>query len=347
MNIKFLSAGCGDAISIRFDGDDGQVHNILLDGGTAIGDIYPATLRLELLKILERNEKIDLWVITHIDDDHIGGILRLIKDSELLNQLDLSQTRFLYNQAPWDYDTGLKTTNLKSVRQGMLLRDFLETNSVVADHIVSGQNINLYGAEFTILSPGEDKLSTLMRKWQKEEIKIRRKGYSSLKMAKANDYGKKLEEFKGSIFSEDTSEENGSSIAFILSYKGKQTLFLADSHPTEIVLSLTKLGYSPETPLRLEFVKLSHHGSKLNTNDELLALIDCEDFIISADGYSKNLPDKETLARILQSKSGRQLTFHITHKNALTSSIFKVDDPAPDATLLFPVEASNGLEFKL
>lgn len=94
LTIKFLSVGCGDGFSIRFRGDDHLFHNILVDGGVEKGDIYIETLRREIEEIINRGEYIDLWVISHIDDDHIGGILRFIKDSALIQKVDLSKLPF-------------------------------------------------------------------------------------------------------------------------------------------------------------------------------------------------------------------------------------------------------------
>jgi hypothetical protein len=38
-----------------------------------------------------------LWIITHIDDDHIGDILRFVKDEAFRKTFDLSKTIFWYN----------------------------------------------------------------------------------------------------------------------------------------------------------------------------------------------------------------------------------------------------------
>ena len=105
LTIKFLSVGCGDGFSIRFRGDDHLFYNILIDGGVEKGNIYLETLRREIEEIMHRGECIDLWIITHIDDDHIGGILRFIKDKTLAQNVDLSKTSFWYNYSNYDYYT--------------------------------------------------------------------------------------------------------------------------------------------------------------------------------------------------------------------------------------------------
>ena len=47
-----------------------------------------------------------------------------------------------------------------------------------------------------------------------------------------------------------------------------------------------------------------------NTNDELLSLLDCNNFIISANGRHHGLPNKKTLARILNNFPSANLYFN-------------------------------------
>ncbi len=79
MKIKFLQAFNGDSIWISFS-ENGDPKNIIIDGG--VGDTYENNLRKkgELFDVIEHikgcNENVDLLVLTHFDDDHIGGLLR-------------------------------------------------------------------------------------------------------------------------------------------------------------------------------------------------------------------------------------------------------------------------------
>src|SRR4051812_44494935 len=71
MNIRFYQAECGDAALIRFMGDDGLYHNIFIDSGYE--RTYTSLLGQAIEGIIEAGEVIDLWVISHIHSDHIGG----------------------------------------------------------------------------------------------------------------------------------------------------------------------------------------------------------------------------------------------------------------------------------
>jgi glyoxylase-like metal-dependent hydrolase (beta-lactamase superfamily II) len=73
--VNVLQALHGDALSVKFLGEDHKYHNIFIDGGFT--RTYRATLREEILKILEADEEIDLFIITHTDQDHISGVLAI------------------------------------------------------------------------------------------------------------------------------------------------------------------------------------------------------------------------------------------------------------------------------
>ena len=76
-------------------------------------------------------------------------------------------------------------------------------------------------------------------------------------------------------------------------------MFLGDAHIDLIVESIKELGYSSENRLKLEFVKLSHHGSSKNLNSEFLDLIESQKFVISTNGGRHKHPNKETLSKIV------------------------------------------------
>lgn len=53
--------------------------NILIDGGFA--ETYHGYLKPRLLRMAEHGEELDLVVVTHVDSDHIEGIIELFKEN--------------------------------------------------------------------------------------------------------------------------------------------------------------------------------------------------------------------------------------------------------------------------
>jgi len=346
INIDFLDAGCADAIHINFIGSDNKPHNILIDGGSEKGNLYEKGLRKRIDEIVNiKKEIIDIWIITHIDDDHIGGILRLLKDAKLLEAVDLSQTTFWFNYSNWDYDSGIRTNNLKNVKQGITLRNYLIENSNIKESVTNSDIIDLWGAKAIILSPDNKKYNALLKVWKNEEIKIRESETSSLKTNRKNDYNKKIEDFDISKEVKDTSVENGSSISFILQFNTESILFSADSHSDTLTCSINRI--CKDQKLKLKYMQIPHHGSRYNISNSLLKIIDCEDYIISADGFNRsNLPNKETFIKVLHANPDKIINFHITQKNELTRNIFKVDKDS-QINLKFPDQGKNHLHFTI
>jgi Metallo-beta-lactamase superfamily len=73
MTIKIFQSGKGDALLIS-----GTKVNILVDGGVSAA--YTSFISKELNKLKKANTSIDLACVSHIDDDHIGGFLKMIED---------------------------------------------------------------------------------------------------------------------------------------------------------------------------------------------------------------------------------------------------------------------------
>ena len=79
--IEMLPAAHGDCLWIEY-GTGRQVHRILIDGGPA--HTYPQ-LRERILHLPASDRCFDLLVVTHIDADHIEGIIRLLRDAQALS----------------------------------------------------------------------------------------------------------------------------------------------------------------------------------------------------------------------------------------------------------------------
>ncbi|MFR5684665.1 MAG: MBL fold metallo-hydrolase [Clostridia bacterium] len=77
LKIKLIPAEYGESIWISV-GENVQ-YNILIDGG--LGKTYQKYLKPEIKHIKEINQKINLLVCTHIDNDHIGGLISALKET--------------------------------------------------------------------------------------------------------------------------------------------------------------------------------------------------------------------------------------------------------------------------
>lgn len=90
------------------------------------------------------------------------------------------------------------------------------------------------------------------------------------------------------------------SLSMLICCDAFSLLALGDSFPQEIYKSLVERGYSKMNKLRVDYVKMPHHGSAENISNELLDIIDCDNYIITTDG-SKGYkhPHREAVANVL------------------------------------------------
>ncbi len=345
LKIKVLQVLHGDAIIINFPGDDGNSHNIFIDGG--FYSTYARTIRRETEKIIERNENIDLFVITHIDQDHIGGVLRFLKEYGKRDIVDRYWFNWCDNLAVSIPDNDRKI----SYSQGINLREYLSnTGKLNQDGFHEKlEPIDLGGAKITILSPHFNDLENYRRKWSGEEEKILKRQPIS---ANQSDYCFSIEELSKNAFVEDTRMENKVSISVLFEYNNKSVLFLADSHPSVIEGFLKERGFSRNKRLKVDLIKLSHHASKFNTNPGLLELVECNAFIISANGRNRHyFPHKETLSRVLTNpvrERDQKVSFIFNYDNAEIRSIFKESDfPLYNFNCFYPAGDDNGYVIEL
>lgn len=336
MNVYFYKAECGDAARLRFIGSDNKPHNIFIDSG------YDRTFRYvlaeEITSIHNAGESIDLWIISHIHDDHIGGAIAYIdcikdgKYTDIVSSWWYNAPRASYGSSK---DHQPSTISLaKSIAQGDTLADYLIyknklTGSDITSHL---PEINLFGLKIVVLSPDIRRLEQLRNKYPLgannpfEENEI--SAISDPKSLAKYDYHMPLRSFDLKKWQEDNSVENGSSISVLTEFGGKRILWLADAQPTVVLRTLQKLGYSSSNPLVCDWVKVTHHGSKGNNSSSLYELIKCDNYLISSNGENIHcLPSKECIARILSNpfRNNSKYNLYFTYDNKTLRDIFKVD----------------------
>lgn len=330
IKFEFLPAGSGDCIFIDINSEE----YILIDGGFV--KTYNRSLKEKIKKLNDESKFLDLIVVTHIDNDHINGIKKLFgsKYKSIVKNVWFNSGTILKNH--FDSDLLMSKLEIEEPQndseeigyiQGIQLEDLLDKLCISNKVPVKAMNeISFTNINFKILSPDIDKLSNLSEKWNEELAKLKLSNSDEISAQGNNDYDKTIEELISNNFESDTSITNGSSIAFILQYQKMQFLLLGDAFVDVIVNSLKAFKYSKEKLLRVEFVKLSHHGSKKNINESLLELIDTDTYIISTDGKSHEHPDQEALSRIIMFNKDKtkQTKFYFNYeKEEYFPNIFK------------------------
>jgi len=318
IRFEFFEAGCGDSIWIETENT-----NILVDGG------FQYTFQEILQKYIllqPMGKKLDLVILTHNDDDHILGLIELIKHekSYLYHDKSLEPTikKVWFNSL--DFDTlsideiskNFNSSKNSLVSFSKLMRDkdnripFIEHISTDLEKFRKPIKIN-DEIEIILLSPNDIKLDDLLSAKSKNKnrdysdyLEQINNNTSNTKEYCSKDSEKPLTDFlnlENEPFKSDGAEPNGASIAFILIHNLKKYLFLGDAHIPLIVEELNKHKkyFNSKGKIEFEFIKLSHHGSKANLNQDFLNLVETENFIVLTNGSKFQHPDKETLSRII------------------------------------------------
>ncbi|WP_412025055.1 ComEC/Rec2 family competence protein [Burkholderia cepacia] len=347
--ITVLPASHGDSILIRAGLDKHDPFRILIDGGPAacyqraqgFKQIF-GPLHSVLRALSSQSKALDLVVLTHVDSDHIGGLLKACESNSVLpvfgKNVWFNSGRVIAQQLGDGVEPDESalivqrgsSDRLTSITQGVAFDDLLDQAGVGPRTLkVAGQTIEFRHGEIQILSPDEDQLRALLEKWEKERP-------DSLTSAHSNDYKLSLDDLlQRDEFEEDTAVHNASSIAFLISSGDAKALFLGDAFPSTVCASLRKLGYSEQNPLRVGACKVSHHGSKGNTSPELLSLIRSDRFIVSTDGSRHGLPNKVTFARIMNLAPHSKILFNYPELKTL---IFNRDELAHAGEKLADIE---------
>lgn len=300
--ILILKAYHGDCILIKTFDAKNSPFNILIDGGTAT--TFDFSLRAELQKLTT----IDLLILTHIDSDHIGGIIKFLKNS-IFDKIEVKKYWINCRNliAAGSSSDNISYGEAKNLEE--LLIDKKENRSKFDQVITTQSSVNVFnGLTFTVLSPTPEIIEKINVDWKdlSEEYQKKLKNVPITGAIFSQVSKGTLVDLSNQAFTPQKTIENdifnSSSIALLIEGQDFSFLSLADSRPEVIIPRLQELLYNDtDNKLKADYVKISHHGSKNNTSTELLDLIDSDNFIISTNGgnLSTKHPDREVIARII------------------------------------------------
>lgn len=333
LSIEMLPAQHGDALWIEWGGA-GDRRRMLIDGGPSA--TYEK-LRERFLGMAPEERKVDVFVITHIDLDHIDGAIRLLYDSSLGIE---------YGDV-WFNDFRHLTTGSsdRGAMQGEFLATVIEQRGLPWNQAFGGgpvlvpptgslPSVRLPGGlHVVVLSPTPDALLTLRSKWQATlEDANMEPGDREEALARLEQRLGPAERGTRIEFGGDRSAANGSSIAFIAEYGDQRWLLAGDAHAEVLLSGLQRYGReNVEVPVRLAGFKLPHHGSVRNVTPELLAAVDCRRFLVSTNGSYFQHPDEACIDLVVADSDRPELVFN--YRTTFTSK-WSTSSPAYRAVYL-------------
>jgi beta-lactamase superfamily II metal-dependent hydrolase len=313
--IEMLPAREGDCMLLTY-GRTGALSRVLIDGGRAG---TRSALKKRFKRLAEEERELELLVVTHVDRDHIEGILSLLEDKS--NPVRFREIWF----NGYDHLRNLDVESFGPVQGERLTRAILEQR-IPWNGKFQGMPIEAAercpvrqldgGLTLTVLSPDRAKLEALIPRW---ESQCRNEGLVPGVEARRREIPEgmepfgpvAIEELARAPFEPDDSLSNGTSIALLAEYEGKRVLLAGDAHPDLLEASLRNLLGPAGGRVPVDAMKVSHHGSSYNTSREVLDLLSCPMFLISTNGSIYHHPEQKAMARLIRSSEReKQIVFN-------------------------------------
>jgi glyoxylase-like metal-dependent hydrolase (beta-lactamase superfamily II) len=350
LSLEALRARHGDCLLVHY-GSASTPRLMLVDGGPAT--VWGATLkpRLEQLRARYQDEhgvlRLALAMVSHIDDDHVQGMLDLTSelleadergrsasvraetlwhnsfedltgDGEVLALVDEAEVQRLSNDPTVTAGVREGAAIVASVAQGRRLRDHAELlgwplNRPFAELVVApesgGQAVQLDDeTRLVVLAPSAERVQALREEWEEQLRRLR----ASADEASVAAYIDK------SVF-------NLSSIVCLVEAHERRMLLTGDARGDDILAALGAAGLMENGGIAVDVFKLPHHGSDRNVAPDLFARVVADHYVVSGDGRHGN-PELATLQMLCDARPDDDFTLHLTYREGPEGLAGKLDN---------------------
>ena len=320
--------------------DGSNPISILIDGGPS--QTYEKHLKPTLNTVLH-GRNLDLVILSHIDNDHVLGLLNLFEEikrekesgcSEVLKVSNLWHNSFsdlirsdnyanklMQNLFSSNQFFAIENENkigelpaigaLKGIREGRDLTKLSQDLKIPINSQFGGDLINTKKDDKVISF--ENLNFYILGPTQKNLEKLRKIWEDWVRSHVQVGVTPKDYEVLQIL---DASITNLSSIMFLVEFEGKKILFTGDGVGRDMldILSEKKMLNS-EGRLHVDILKVPHHGSERNVSEQFFELVTADVYLISANGRDDN-PSFATLKWIIENgqKNNRKITIVATNK---------------------------------
>ena len=343
--LEALNAKHGDSLLLHF-GSNADPGLVVIDGGPA--GVYKDILhpRLDALKThrgldADTPLPIRLLMVSHIDDDHVKGVLELVdqlRDAPGAKPYDITTLWFnsfdgilghLQGEIAAEYAPAIHAASigdampvdfsddpeqahhagmiLANVPQGNMLRGAATTLGLMLNEGFSGLvKLPQAGAKTIDFSvEGDGSLTFTVLGPRVERLQNLGNEWDTFKSKKTSGEAKAADFIDNSVF-------NLSSIIVLVEAGGKTMLLTGDARGDDIMTGLAAAGKMPTGTFHCDILKMPHHGSWRDMSEAFLTKVTADHYVISANGKYSN-PDFETMQALSKVCGNRVMTVHITN----------------------------------
>jgi hypothetical protein len=345
----------GDCSILHFGTPD-EPGLVLTDGGPS--QVWKPQLKPRLAQIREARNvdddqplPVDLMMLSHIDDDHINGILELT--GELITAADAGEPLPLKIRQLWhnSFDDIIGDTPeellasvtaaygaaglngeldsegfaaataqvLASVEQGIHLRDDARRLSLPINKAFDGKLVKADGKAKAV-DMGKGLKMTVIGPMKQELLDLQKDHDAFLKKSQKE---KKAPTSLAAFV--DDSVANLSSIVVLAEAKNKRVLLTGDARGDKIMQGLELVGLLPENGnMHLDILKVPHHGSDRNMETIFFERVKANHYVFSGNGENGN-PERKTLEMLLDARGNDDFAIHLTYPISEIDTARKAD----------------------
>src|SRR5262245_26985901 len=345
--LEALQAKHGDALLLQWGVD----RLAVIDGGPS--GVFRASLkpRLEALRTEHDSEEVPirLLMVSHIDDEHIHGVLDLTRHladlrkeekplpwkiqtlwhnafDDIVGNVEPLSTALGAAVAPVTTDgpvpPGLDRYSalvMASVGQGRTLRDDARALTIPVNRpwqglvwAPAGEKREAKfedGLTLAIAGPLQAQVDALHADWDKKLEEMKKKPAQA--QAIAADFV-------------DKSVYNLSSIVVVATLGNRKMLLTGDARGDFTLEGLRSLGLLQNDTIHVNLLKVPHHGSNRNVREDFFRQVTADHYVISADGRHGN-PDPEMLRMLTSARGRAEYTIHLTNRVEAAEQFFEAD----------------------
>ncbi|UCG88019.1 MAG: hypothetical protein JSW71_05595 [Gemmatimonadota bacterium] len=348
-SLEAIQAKHGDALLLHY-GSAQAPRLAVIDGGPR--GVYRRQLRPRLNAIRQARSPetvlpIRLLMVSHMDEDHITGVLDLTDD--LLDYQDTEHPLPYAIRTVWhnsfdeivgnrlrrpfeslgdSFASGREAPPrvalsragagvAMSVRQGRLLRNHLQgldlpVNRPFRTIVARGNRRRTVrlgsGLTFTIIAPSERRIRELRSEWDAQLARLRSASAID-RLRIAADYV-------------DQSVFNLASIVVLARFRRRTMLLTGDARGDDILEGLTELGLMRRGKMHVDILKLPHHGSDRNVETDFFRRVTARHYVVSGDGKYGN-PEIATFQMLSDARGQQQYTIHLTNREQRLVNFFR------------------------
>ncbi|MBP1643437.1 MAG: metallo-beta-lactamase family protein [Acidobacteria bacterium] len=337
--MRVVQAEFGDCFLLEY-GSAVAPRFLLVDGGPP--DTWELHLESELAGIAQVGGALDLVMLSHVDNDHIVGLLDLLARLRADGAAPLIGVGGIWHNSfgrTVDVDGTLgprlraATMNAASVQSAVAVNGIAEGNALRLAAQALGIPLNagfpgdlvcaddhpqpvlLGNLKLTVVGPTRANLDELRAQWETWLAAHEDAVADGDPQVMANS---------------DRSVPNLSSIVVLAEADGKRVLCTGDGRSDHLLQGLGQAGLlDAGGAVHVDVLKVAHHGSDRNATRKFFRLVTADTYVLSANGKDDN-PDLATLIWIVEEagKQGRQIELFATNDTPSLRELVAERDPA-------------------